>query len=80
MIEMMMCDENRINGIQGHAGTYELKDDAAAGVEQDVLVADADERGRGIALRIRPWAAGSEEDNLHRTFVARLVGTSNPPH
>jgi hypothetical protein len=68
MVEMMMCDEHRIDGIQRHAGTYELKDDAAAGVEQDVLVADADERGRGIALRIRPRPAGSEEDNFHHAW------------
>ena len=65
MVEVMMGDEDRVDRVQRHARAHQLQDDAASGVEQDVLLAEADQRGRRVALGIGPRPAGSEKNDLH---------------
>jgi len=65
MVEMVMGEKDRVDGAERHAGLAELHHDAAAGVDQDVFLAEPDQRGRRHAARVRARAAGAEQDDFH---------------
>ena len=65
VIEVVVRQQNRIDAIKWNAGLGHLHDNAAASVEQDIVVADTDEGGGGSTPRVGPRAAGSQQDDLH---------------
>ncbi|MFK4697222.1 hypothetical protein [Bradyrhizobium diazoefficiens] len=68
MVEMVMGEKDRVDGAKRHAGLAELHHDAAARIEQDVLFAEPDQRGRRHAARVRARAAGAEQYDFHGAY------------
>src|SRR3954464_15437018 len=64
---MVMGEKDRVDGAERHASLAELHHDAAACVDQDIFLAEPDQRGRRHAARVRTRAAGAEQDDFHRT-------------
>src|SRR3954452_15499800 len=62
---MVMGEKDRVDGAERHASLAELHHDAAACVDQDVFLAEPDQRGRRHAARVRARAAGAEQDDFH---------------
>src|SRR5262249_21252159 len=59
VIEVVVRQQDRIDAIKRNAGLGHLHDHATASITQDIVVADADESGRGSTPWVRPWTAGS---------------------
>src|SRR4051794_17949815 len=72
---MVMGEKDRVDGAERDAGLAELHHDAAAGVDQNIFLAEPDQRGRRHAARVWTRAAGAEQDDFHRaTSWGRLFG------
>jgi hypothetical protein len=49
-------------------------------VEQDILLAKPDQRGRRHAARVRAWAAGAEQYDFHGAYSSvKPVDLITPP-
>src|SRR4051794_40716233 len=72
---MVMGEKDGVDGAERNASLAELHHDAAACVDQDVFLAEPDQRGRRHAARVRARAAGAEQDDFHgATSWGRLFG------
>ncbi|MGY4593376.1 hypothetical protein ACVWXL_001122 [Bradyrhizobium sp. GM22.5] len=70
-----MGEKDRVDGAERHAGLVELHHDAAACIDQDIFLAEPDQRCRRHAARVRARAAGAEQDDFHgATSWGRLFG------
>ncbi|MCY1227798.1 hypothetical protein D9M72_400860 [compost metagenome] len=73
MVEMMVGDEDVLQGLQRDACPHHLDDDAAPGVEQQGFIADLHHRRRSGPFGVWARSAGSKRLDAHGKLRACAV-------
>src|SRR5262249_42134315 len=71
VVVVVVGDEYRIDSVDRDAGSRELKDDTAPGVEQEVLAVDLEDGSRPVTGRVRYRATGAEKRESHPSCLDR---------
>ena len=73
MVVMMMRDKDRVHLGQRHTGADQLLHHATAGVEQQIVATESDQRCRAVARRIGSRPACAEQ--YHRWFLSHALNS-----